>query len=168
MSDIVQLRSPIDLSTDLGRAFIVDATRAGEGLLTDEELQEKYELSDKDFRRISRDKTVGRAVRTESEFRVRNGLAAKEAAAKHFVGAPAVLNRIMTAEASNPRHAIDAAKELRAVATGGGSGDHPTSAGEKFVITINMGADTERFEFDAPKSAPQVDLEQKGDGNKWE
>src|SRR4029077_12786109 len=119
MGDIVQLRSPIDLNTDLGRAFIVDATRAGEGLLSDKELQEKYEISDADFRLISKDKAVGRAIRSESEFRVRNGLAAREAAARHFVGAPAVLNRIMTAEASNPKHAIDAAKELRAVATGG-------------------------------------------------
>jgi hypothetical protein len=29
MGDIVQLRSPIDLDTELGRAFIVDATRPG-------------------------------------------------------------------------------------------------------------------------------------------
>ena len=36
MGDIVQLRSPIDLTSDLGHAFVVDATRAAEGLLTDE------------------------------------------------------------------------------------------------------------------------------------
>jgi len=28
MGDIIQLRGPIDLNTDLGRAFVVDATRA--------------------------------------------------------------------------------------------------------------------------------------------
>jgi hypothetical protein len=38
MGDIVKLRSPIDLDTDLGHAFVVDATRAAEGLITDKEL----------------------------------------------------------------------------------------------------------------------------------
>ena len=43
MGDIIQLHSPIDLNNDLGRAFIIDATRAGERLLTDAELQKAYE-----------------------------------------------------------------------------------------------------------------------------
>ena len=166
MGDIVQLRSPIDPDTELGRAFIVDAIRAGEGLISDKELQEKYEISDADFRVISKDKAVGRAIRSESECRVRNGTAAREAAAKHFVKAPAVLDGIMSDANSNPRHKIEAIKELRVTATGGG-GDHPAAAGEKFTITINLGADTvERFEFDhTPK--PQVDLERNDNGDQW-
>src|SRR6476661_7593799 len=104
MGEIVQLRSPIDITTDRGRDFIIDATRAGEGLITDAELQEKYEISDTDWRVIVKDKAVGRAIRSESERRVRNGTAAREAAAKHFVKAPAVLNTIMTDADSNPRH----------------------------------------------------------------
>jgi shikimate kinase len=166
MGDIVQLRSPIDLDTELGRAFIVDATRAGEGLISDKELQEKYEISDAEFRLIAKDKAIGRAIRSESEFRVRNGLAAREAAAKHFVKAPAVLDGIMSDANSNPRHKIEAIKELRVTATGGG-GDHPAAAGEKFTIIINLGADTvERFEFDhTPK--PQVDLERNDNGDQW-
>jgi len=119
MGDIVQLRSPIDINSDLGRAFIVDATRAGEGLITDQELQEKYELSPADWLAITKDKAIGRAVRSESERRVRNGSAAREAAAKHFVKAPAVLDQIMTDADSNPRHKIEAIKELRATANGG-------------------------------------------------
>ena len=95
MGDVVQLRSPIDLDSDTGRAFIVDATRAGEGLISDKELQEKYEISDADFRLTSKDKAVGRAIRGQSECRVRNGTA-REAAAKHFVKAPAVLDGIMS------------------------------------------------------------------------
>jgi hypothetical protein len=164
MSDIVQLRSPIDPGTDLGRAFIVDATRAGEGLLSDKELQAKYEIPDKDWRRIAKDKAVGRAVRDESERRVRNGLAAREAAAKHFVKAPGVLDGIMSDGQANPRHRIEAIKELRATATGG-KDDHAAS-GEKFTIVINLGEDAvERFEFDhTPKPAPQVE-ELKDDGN---
>jgi hypothetical protein len=54
MGERVQLRSPIDIHR-LGRAFVVDASRAAEGLLTDKELQEKYELSPIDWeRRIPR------------------------------------------------------------------------------------------------------------------
>jgi hypothetical protein len=39
MTNIVKLRSlPIDLNSDVGHAFVVDATRAAEGLITDQEL----------------------------------------------------------------------------------------------------------------------------------
>jgi hypothetical protein len=165
MSDVVQHRSGlIDLNTDFGRTFISDACRAGEGLCSDRELQEKYELSDKAFRALAKDKAVGRAIRSESELRIRNGLAAREAAAKHFIKAPGVLDRIMMGAESHPKQKIDAIRELRQVA-GGTSGDHQTATEGKFVINITIGSDVERFEFDAPKTAPQVDLEPKDDGN---
>ena len=32
-ADIIPLRAPIDINSDLGRAFITDATRAGEGVI---------------------------------------------------------------------------------------------------------------------------------------
>ncbi len=42
---IVTLRNtPITLDSDVGRQFVVDCVRAGEGLITDRELAEKYEL----------------------------------------------------------------------------------------------------------------------------
>ena len=75
---------------DKGRQFIVDATRAGEGVITDEELQERYELSATDLQDIAEDKAVGRAIRDERERRVRTGLAAKELAAKFFVKSPEI------------------------------------------------------------------------------
>ena len=51
MGDVVSLsNTPIDLNTDTGHRFVVDCTRAGEGLLTDKELQEKYELSPADWK----------------------------------------------------------------------------------------------------------------------
>jgi hypothetical protein len=125
MSDIVQLRSPIDFNSDLGRAFVVDATRAGEGLITDAELQEKYELSPTDWQNITKDRKLGRAIRDERDRRVRNGTAARESAARHFVKAPTILAGIMESEASSPRHVIEAAKEIRQVAAGN-SDDGPS------------------------------------------
>lgn len=168
MGDIVNLHTPIDLASDAGHAFVIDATRAGEGLITDQELQQKYELSPVDWQNFIKDRELGRAIRDERDRRVRNGSAAREAAAKAFVRAPGILDQIMSAAQSNPRHKIDAIRELRATAAG--SDDSPASRGEVFSIVINLGADgsdhIERHEFDVtPK--PQLDLEGKPDGNEW-
>ena len=93
-ADIIPLRAPIDIHSDIGRAFIIDATRAGEGVITDQELQERYELSAADLKNIAADKAVGRAVRDERERRVRTGVAARELAAKFFVKSPEILDQI--------------------------------------------------------------------------
>jgi hypothetical protein len=69
---------------------------------------------------------------------VRNGTAAREMAARHFVKAPTILAGIMENAASNPRHVIEAAKEIRQVAAGN-SDDKGSSQGKKFSIVINLG-----------------------------
>jgi hypothetical protein len=139
MGDVVTLHSsPIDLSTDAGHQFVVDCTRAGEGLLSDKELQEKYELSPADWQNITKDMALGRAVRAERERRMLNGTAAREAACRHFVKAPGILDQIMTDAQSNPRHKIEAIKELRATAAIG-SADRLRET-EQFVIRIDLTA----------------------------
>ena len=65
MGDIVNLHTPIDLASDAGHAFVIDATRAGEGLITDQELQQKYELSPVDWQNFIKDRELGRAIRDE-------------------------------------------------------------------------------------------------------
>ena len=139
MGQIIKLHSsPIDINTDVGRAFVVDATRAGEGLITDKELQEKYELSPADWQNITKDMALGRAVRAERERRMLDGTAARESAARYFVKGPGILDQIMTDAQSNPRHKIEAIKELRATAAIGG-GDRPRES-ERFVIRIDLTA----------------------------
>jgi hypothetical protein len=162
-SKVVQLHK-IDLNSDLGHAFVTDATRAAEGLLTDKELQDIYELTPADWIAITKDTALGRAVRDERARRARNGTAARESAARHFVKMPDVLARIAENQASNPRHVIEAAKEIRQVAAGN-SDDKGPSQGEKFSIIINLGSDhVERHEVDiTPK--PRVNLEQEDNGN---
>ena len=94
---IVTLRNtPIALDSDVGRQFVVDCVRAGEGLITDRELAEKYELDPPAWIAITKDVELGHAIRAERERRVLNGVAAREAAAKHFVKAPGILDQIMT------------------------------------------------------------------------
>lgn len=94
MSDnVVLLRNtPVDLTSDVGRQFVVDCTRAGEGLITDKELAEIYELSPADWIATTKNAALGRAIRAERDRRVRNGAAAREAACKHFVKAPGILD----------------------------------------------------------------------------
>jgi hypothetical protein len=167
MGDIIQLRSPIDINTDAGRAFVVDATRAGEGLISDQDLQQKYELSAADWRTIEKDEALGRAIRDERDRRLRSGVAAREAAAKHFVKMPAILAGIAENVASNPRLIIEAAKEIRQAAAG--SGDDGPSARETISIVINLGNDVgDRIErtFDVKPRQLDLDLESKSDGDR--
>ena len=140
MGDVIVLRStPVELDSDIGHAFIIDACRAGEGLVSDRELTEKYELTPKDWGNIRKDSALMRAIQAERARRVLNGTAARESAAQHFVKAPAILAGIMESELSNPRHVIEASKELRATAASNGSSDGPTNS-ELFVIRIDLSA----------------------------
>ena len=97
MGDVIALeRSPIDLNSDVGHAFVVDATRAGEGLITDKELQEKYQLSPADWRAVTGRLALGRAVWAERERRMLNGTAARKSACRHLVKGPGIHDEIMT------------------------------------------------------------------------
>src|SRR5262245_37694416 len=84
-----------DLGSAVGCQFVVDCVRAGESLITDQELIEKWEIPQADFEKISKNPALIRAIRAESERRVRNGTAAREAAAKIFTRAPQVLGTIL-------------------------------------------------------------------------
>jgi hypothetical protein len=138
MGDVLYLCStPVDITSDMGRQFVTDCTRAAEGLITDKELAEKYELSPADWQNITKDVALGRAIRAERERRVHNGAAVREAAAKHFLKAPGILDGIMSDAYSNPRHKIEAIRELRQTAIGDNT-DRPAEA-DRFIITINLG-----------------------------
>src|SRR5512132_625639 len=104
MSTVILSGVEVELSSGIGRQFVVDCTRAGEGLISDRELAEIYEISPADWQNIAKDAALGRAIRAERDRRVRTGIAAREIASKHFVRAPNVLATIMDNEQSNPRH----------------------------------------------------------------
>ena len=105
MSDTVVLGGvEVELTSDVGHAFIVDCVRCAESLLTDKELAAIYEISPADWSNIANDAALGRAIRAERDRRVLNGTAAREAASRHFVKAPTILDRIMSDEGANARH----------------------------------------------------------------
>jgi hypothetical protein len=141
MSDAITLHSgvPVDLDTDRGRAFVVDATRAAEGLIADAELQRKYELSPLDFQAIAKDSALIKAILAERERRVISGAAAREAAAKHLVKGPGILDSLMSAADSSAKTKIEAFKELRTTAAAGSGTDRPADT-ERFIIRIDLSA----------------------------
>jgi hypothetical protein len=133
----------VELSSDVARDFITDAARAGEGVLTDDELQQKYELSLTDLQALANIRAVQRAIVDERTRRVRNGTAARELASGFFVAAPKVLNGIMTAEQASPRHRIESVRELRMTALP--ENQNTPANSERFTITINIGDESKTY-----------------------
>jgi hypothetical protein len=136
----------IPLSSDVGGAFITDCSRNRERLVSDNQICEKYGLSLNAWAEIAQNKAVRHAVNAEHERRIRNGDAAKEAAAKLFAEAPEVLGSILHNEHASPRHRIEAARELRATANTGAERTGNTSDSDRFIITIDLGGD-EKLKF---------------------
>jgi len=146
MSNIILGGVPVELASDIGRQFVVDCTRAGEGLISDRELAEIYEISPADWQSIAKDAALGRAIRAERDRRVRTGTAAREAASKHFVKAPSVLDRIMSDDQANARHRIEAIRELRQTAIP--ESPNSPSQSDRFIIHIDLtagGGEVEHF-----------------------
>src|SRR5262245_24307635 len=115
--DLVNLHGvPTSLSSSRGREFVVDCVRSAEGLLRDDDLKSKYELSPADWESVTKNTALIRAIRATREQRVLSGRATREAAAQHLVKAPKILDQLMSSETVNVRGRIDAIRELRATA----------------------------------------------------
>jgi hypothetical protein len=154
---VILRRVPVALASDVGGAFISDCARHIERLLTDDEIKDKWELSEEDWAGLADNAPLLQAVRAERERRICNGDAAKEAAQRHFAKAPTVLGDILTNELVSPRHRIEAARELRQAAAGGETQD--SASQEKFIIQINLGGGEKPliYEKDRAPIEPQRD-----------
>ena len=163
-NDCVVLRGVrVPLNSDVGCAFVADCARNRERLFSDAQLQEKYEIDPNDWDSIVKNKPLRLAISRECERRMLNNDASREAAAKEFTKAPAILGGILEDQKANPRHRIEAAKELRATAH---SGDEKIGdAAEHVIITINLGAD-EKLVYDCgPPKHPKEPLD--ADADQW-
>jgi len=150
--DTVTLRGVrVSLKSDVGAGLITDLSRNKERLFSDQQVCEKYGITPNDWTAITQSKAIRLAVNAEHERRMLNNDASREAAAKEFTKAPAVLGGILEDQKANPRHRIEAAKELRATARSGDekAGDNA----ERVVVTINLGsAPEDKFVFDCGPS----------------
>jgi len=129
----------VPLNSDVGGAFVSDASRNKERLFSDQRLCEKYGLTMDAWAEIVKNPAFRLAVTTEFERRTYNGDAARESAAKLFAEAPAVLGEILNDKQASPKHRIDAYAQLRTTASAGA--EKASNDADRFVITINLGGD---------------------------
>src|SRR6266550_902953 len=88
----------VALDANVGQAFIADCSRHTEGLLCDDEIKAKWQLSAEYWRGLANNTPLLQAVRAERDRRIANGDAAREAAQRHLAKAPDVLGGILTDE----------------------------------------------------------------------
>ena len=112
--------------------------------MSDDEIKSKWQLSDEYWTGLASNAPLLVAVRSERDRRIQTCEAPREAAQRHLVRAPSVLNGILTDEHVAPRHRIEAARELRQTAMA--DSDAPIGPRETVKIIINLGGDVEVIE----------------------
>src|SRR5262249_37686817 len=117
--------------------LIQDLARFCEGIVTERNVRKKHRLAESDWERLGSDEVFIETIKRERERRVRNGSVARERAPKIFTETPEVLGDILKDDEAAARHRIEAAWEIRAVAS---VGPETQSPAERFVFTINLGA----------------------------
>jgi hypothetical protein len=116
------------------REFITDCARYAEGLLSEKDVKKRHHFDDATWERLGEDDGLVEVIR--------NGSTKRERAQKLVAQAPGVLGDIMLDANASPKHRIDASKTLDAFAA---NGPEATAAADRFVITINLGGDVERY-----------------------
>lgn len=133
----------LSLDSELGRALITDCTRFYEGLLSEAAVRKKYRFDDGMWERLGADEALVEAIEAEKIRRMRSGDTAREKAQKHYVRAPDVMATILDDAGASPRHRIESARELRAIAAVGP--DAAPADRDRFIITINLGDKQETY-----------------------
>ena len=124
--------------------FISDFARYSEGILDEKFLRRKYQFDNSTWESLGNNDALVELIENERVKRMRNGDSAREKAQQIFVQAPAVLGDILHGEAVSPRHKIESARELRAIAA---NGPQAVLAADRFQIVINLGGDViERYD----------------------
>jgi hypothetical protein len=145
-SAVVVLRGvPVPLNSDIGGAFISDASRNRERLLSDQRIIEKWQLTMADWTEIAKISAFRLAVDAEHERRVMAGDCARESAAQLFAEAPHTIAEILNDKRANARHRIDAYAQLRTTASAGT--EKANNDADRFIISINLSAD-EKIKID--------------------
>jgi hypothetical protein len=142
MGDVVDLHGqPAHLEDDPD--FISDLARYAEGIFSEQDVKKKHHLSADTWERLGNNETLIEKIEAEKVRRVRTGASKRERAQQLVVKAPNILDSIMSDTAASPRHRVDAIKTLDAFAS---NGPESAPASDRFVITINLGSDTLRFD----------------------
>ena len=134
--------------------FIADCARYAEGLLSEKEVKKRHHFDDATWERLGEDDALVEAIEAEKLRRIRNGNTKRERAQTLVAQAPGVLGDIMLDASASPKHRIDASKTLDAFAA---NGSEATAAADRFITTINLGGDVERYNKSIAINANDVD-----------
>ena len=142
MGEVVDLHSQLAHLED-NQEFIADRCRFAENILSEAAVRKKYRLADDVWEKLGENDALVEAIEAEKVRRIRDGSSKREKAQLLVICAPDVVAKIMLDDNANARHRIDSAKVLNDFAANGPQG---APASDRFVITINLGSDTLRFD----------------------
>jgi hypothetical protein len=97
-------------------------------------------LNPKNLEKLTENKTLIAAVRSEARRRISSGARTKEAATQRLTKAPAILDSLMSSDKIPVRGRVDSIRELRAISAGTGD-ESPAEAASLFQITFNLNTD---------------------------
>src|SRR5215472_9107631 len=129
---------PLERSLIENHELITDLARFSETLCTESAVRKKWRLSEETWELLGASDELVRAIEEEKTRRIRSGATKRELAQQHVIRGPNVLATIMDDPKANARHRVDSIKALNAIAD---PGPEAATAGEKFVIRIDMGSD---------------------------
>jgi hypothetical protein len=146
----------IPLDTNMGVAFIADCSRYLEGVLTEDDVRSHWRLSAAEWAGIEANHQLQEAVQRALRQRVENGAAAQDLARFAYPEVIRALANMANGELLSPRHRIEAARELRAVA--GVPKDAPGPA-DRVTIIISTGGDRPALKVIGEIPSEEVDAD---------
>jgi hypothetical protein len=137
MGDVVDLHDqPAHLEDNF--ELVENLARYAEGLLSKEAVKKKHHFDNATWKQLGENDALVEAIEAEKLRRIRNGQAKREKSQVLVTKAPDVLSGIMLDASASPKHRIDSAKVLDQFAA---NGPQSAPAGDRFIITINLGTD---------------------------
>jgi hypothetical protein len=120
------------------RDFIVTMARFADGLVNQASVKKRFNFSDEVWESLGSDDRLVEAIEAEKARRIADGSTARERAQVLYAEVPQTLGEILKNSGSD-RNRIESAKELRTISA---NGPQSAQASERFVIQINLGADS--------------------------
>jgi hypothetical protein len=136
--------------------LISDLARFAEGIVTQQAVRKKWRklITDEMWDTFGSNDQFVEAIEAERARRTRLGARAREQAQQAFEKCPPALEKIIDDKDANPRHVVEASRELRAIANVGPEAQ-PTA--ERYHIVINLGAD-KQLVIDQPIKPTPIDV----------
>lgn len=141
LSDKQQLEQPNLPALRDNFEFVTDMARFSEQLegYSEKDLRKKWKFTEENWTALGNDDELFRIIEAEKLRRVRDGSFKRERSQQLVTKAPDVLSGLLLNEKNSPKHRIDAAKVLDAMADPGSQNSHNDS--ERVLVTITLSAD---------------------------